>query len=422
MTVGLTLLVIASMLGVGAFSIAPVLAQLLPDPTQQTLFWIAGMIYLAFGVASYQQLIRSLHVAGGEFGMLSRYWDIRLGRMAGICSVLAGFAVPAALSCRILAEQLATQTTLGPDYTPALALMTLGLLALFSTRARIAQLLCACTGAVVLTVLLTLIATAIAHLWFAPAASAPATLFGPTDPTRWTQLPLLLCFAFSGFNAVIYLPQIDRIAPATSTSAIRWGSLVGMLLIILANQFALRLAPGEVAAGMDSIRALAHVVPAWGAWAEALWMLCLLSTCLVSLLLAPGIMAMMHGIEGNARNRHLVLFVLLTGLLICLPMTEFILAIGGFFLLLCMSLSVALLLRSDLPGSLTAQEPLTDSVNRSFHRHAALGFLVLNAVILGASLWQQPLLVGLCLATAILTLRLSRRPLFLSPIIQTTNT
>ncbi len=407
----LTLLVIASMLGVGAFSIAPALAQLLPDPLQQTLFWFAGMIYLAFAVASYQQLIHSLRVAGGEFGMLSRYCDVRLGRMAGTCSVLAGFAVPAALSCRILAEQLVAQTAFGPAYIPVVALITLGILACISTRVRIAKLLCACTGAAVLAVLFILLAAAVTHLGLAPATPAPGADSGPTDPARWVQLPLLLCFAFSGFNAVIYLPQIDHIAPAISSAAIRWGSGVGMLLIVLANQFALRLAPGEVAAGMDSIRALAVVVPAWGGWAMALWMLCLLSSSLVSLLLAPGIMAMMHGGERNGRSHHLALFVLVTGVLIFLPMAEFILAIGGFFLLLCMSLSVALLLRTGPSRSAT----------RPFGRNAARGFLVINGVFLAAGLWQQPVLAGLSLIAVFLTLRLARRPWVLSPIIPTAN-
>lgn len=410
----LTLLVTASMLGVGAFSLAPALADLLPNPYHQLLFGAGGMLYLLLGVASYRQLILRLQVAGGEYGMLSRYWNRQLGRMAGICSVLAGFAVPAAISSRILAEEWLSHGAWNPALTPALAIGLLVTLAAASRRLRIAQALCVGAGAIILLLLLALLAAAL-PLWNA-APLPPASDLAPS-PARWAELPLLLCFAFSGFNAVIYLPQIDQIPARVSVTAMCWGSGIGMLLILLVNACALQLAPAQVAAGMDSIRALATALPDWQSATVALWMSCLLGTTLISLLLAPSVMAMMQNANAPDRPRNLLLFLALTAGLICVPITHVVLAIGGLLLLLCMTLSVSLLLRRDLARGVH-RAPTSACVPGCW---AAQIFIACNGLILLLSLWQQPWLLALVGLVTLLTLWLTNRPAFPSAVISPAN-
>lgn len=393
MTVFLSLLVMTSMLGVGAFSLAPALANHLPDPGHQMLFWFLGALYVALGVASYRQLMLGYQVAGGEYGILRRYGNTRLAQLAGICSVLAGFAVPAALSLQILARQFVDGWGLAAEYLPWVAAGLLVALGGLARNGHGARYLCLGLGLLILTALALLLASAVSLFPF--AISAPGSAFAAApEPAHLVQLPLFLAFAFSGFNALIYLPEVDRLDLGRRVSAMRWGAAVAVALIVLTNVLALRLAPVSLQQGADAILALATQLPALGVVVQWLWLGCLLGTAVVSMLLAPGVLKAMRGRATGQRKVDLPIFVAITAVLAVIPLPASILAAGGFFLLVCSSACIALTLRAP-------------SVSQGFtawwERYAPRCFIGANLLVLLALCWQQPsvlLITGLLILIA----------------------
>ena len=113
----LTLLVIASMVGVGVFTTSGFTLAAVGSPSRTLLCWcIGGTIALA-GAVSYGRLARLLPESGGEYLYLSRNVHPSAGFVAGWVSLTAGFS-GAIATAAVAFEQYAVPESIRPAALP----------------------------------------------------------------------------------------------------------------------------------------------------------------------------------------------------------------------------------------------------------------------------------------------------------------
>lgn len=101
-----TMLVIASMIGTGIFTTTGFMVRDLVEPSSIIFCWLLGGFLAFAGSLSYSELSCALPDNGGEYRLLSRIFHPLFGFMAGICSLVVGFAAPVAASGLALAGYL----------------------------------------------------------------------------------------------------------------------------------------------------------------------------------------------------------------------------------------------------------------------------------------------------------------------------
>src|SRR5690606_16057303 len=119
-----SLLVAASMVGTGVFTTSGVLlAELRSVPAVLTVWLVGGLVALA-GALSYAELAAQMPESGGEYALLARTYHPALGFIAGVVSIVAGFAAPIAACAIAFARYL--DAALGidlPDLPVAVAVL-----------------------------------------------------------------------------------------------------------------------------------------------------------------------------------------------------------------------------------------------------------------------------------------------------------
>ena len=97
-TVTAVALVVANMIGTGAFTSLGYQLKEINDPMAVLLLWVIGGVLALSGAFSYAEIGTVLKRSGGEYHYLSKLYAPFVGYLAGWISLTVGFAAPIALS------------------------------------------------------------------------------------------------------------------------------------------------------------------------------------------------------------------------------------------------------------------------------------------------------------------------------------
>jgi basic amino acid/polyamine antiporter, APA family len=253
-----SLLVAASMVGTGVFTTSgPLLAELRSAPAVLAVWAVGGLVALA-GALSYAELAAQYPESGGEYALLARVFHPALGFMAGVVSIVAGFAAPIAACALAFARYLAVVVPGVPEI-PAAVGVILAASAIHATHVRL--------GARFQDVFTTAKLALIALFVLAGALAAdPSRLTGPdagpltpgtlASPSFALGL-VLVYFAYTGWNAAAYVAgEVERPA-RTLPLALLLGTGGVTLLYVALNAVFLASAPRAELEGVVEIGAVA---------------------------------------------------------------------------------------------------------------------------------------------------------------------
>lgn len=91
-------LVVANMIGTGAFTSIGFQLEDLKNPTTIIILWVLGGVIALSGAFSYSEIGSQIQTSGGEYAFLSKLFHPLVGYLSGWISITVGFAAPIALS------------------------------------------------------------------------------------------------------------------------------------------------------------------------------------------------------------------------------------------------------------------------------------------------------------------------------------
>lgn len=242
-----TALVIANMIGVGVFTTLSYQVHALPSTSAILLLWLAGGVLALCGALCYAELAAALPRSGGEYALLTRLLHPLAGFLAGWVSLVVGFAAPVAAAALAFAAHLEKvwPDLRGQGLWIATALV-LGLSLLHATQVRWGARLQ--VAATILKFVLVLGLGLALSLW--PGTAQPVAVL-PTG-TDWELIfgssafavsLVYVAYAYSGWNAAIYVAGEVRQPGRTLPRALLWGTAIVTALYVLLNYGFLRAIP-----------------------------------------------------------------------------------------------------------------------------------------------------------------------------------
>lgn len=91
-------LVVANMIGTGAFTSLGFQLKDLGNPTIILILWVLGGVIALSGAFSYAEIGTHIQRSGGEYAFLTKLFHPLVGYLSGWISITVGFAAPIALS------------------------------------------------------------------------------------------------------------------------------------------------------------------------------------------------------------------------------------------------------------------------------------------------------------------------------------
>ncbi|MCX8113244.1 MAG: amino acid permease [Bacteroidia bacterium] len=288
-----TFLVIANMVGTGIYTTTGFIVSELPSGIGVLMLWVIGGIAALGGALSYAELAKRYPRSGGEYHFLRILYHPFLGYLAGLVSLVAGFAAPIAASAYTFAAYLPISLSdLERKWVAAglvwalVGLHTLGLV----RSARIQNLF-------VLLKIALLISLITGALWIGHQPQPLACPAWSWDTLQVSAVSLIfISFAYSGWNAAAYImseiPEATRVVPR----AIILGTLTVMALYVAFNWALLRYVPIEELAGETAVgRLLAKRL--WGDKADLIFgwgvSIAMVSSVSAMLMIAPRVASVM---------------------------------------------------------------------------------------------------------------------------------
>lgn len=250
-------LVAANMIGAGVFTTSGFALADLGARGPVLAAWAVGGVLALCGALSYAALARRWPESGGEYTFLSRSFHPLAGFVGGWISLLAGFTAPIAVAAHGLEAYLADSFGLG---LPARALGSaaiLGTALLHGLRLEPGLRWQNAAVGIKLAAMGAFIGLGCARLWGAPGLepelpSAPAFEAGAFGVTL-----IWVGFAYSGWNAAVYVAGEVRAPERNLTRALVGATLgVGVLYLAL-NAVFLYAAPVAALAGRAEVGAVA---------------------------------------------------------------------------------------------------------------------------------------------------------------------
>jgi len=289
-----TFLVVANMIGTGIYTTSGFIAQVLPAGMGILSLWVLGGLAALGGALAYAELAKRYPRSGGEYHFLGRLYHPVLGYMAGLVSLVAGFAAPIAASAFAFAAYLPLPLSESARKLAAALLIlalagvhTLGLV----RGARI-------QNAFVLLKLLLLSGLVVGGLWRAPETPTELTCPRLSLETLQTAAVALIfvSFAYSGWNAAAYIMSEVPAATRTVPRAILLGTLLVTVLYVGFNYALLRhLSIGELSGEVVVGRLLAQRL--WGEKGHQLFgwgvSIAMVSSVSAMLMIAPRVASVM---------------------------------------------------------------------------------------------------------------------------------
>jgi APA family basic amino acid/polyamine antiporter len=249
-----TLSVAASMVGTGVFTTTGFLLADLSPPAV-LVAWLVGGVSALAGATAYAELGAAYAENGGEYLLLGRIFHRRLGFVAGVVSLVVGFAAPIAACGTAFSRYLREVVDHPfPDVVVACALVVGATLA-HVLHVRIgARFLAGVTGVQLLA------CTALAVVGLAsgsPANLAPAPGWtAELGTSAFASSLVWISYAYAGWGAAAYVAGEVRDPGRTLPVALGLGTGLVTLLYLAINAAILASAPAEVLRGQ---LAVAHV-------------------------------------------------------------------------------------------------------------------------------------------------------------------
>lgn len=394
-----TAIVVASMVGTGVFTTTGLLAADLRSSVAILLAWVVGGALAMCGALCYGELAAAMPRNGGEYVLLSRIYHPAAGFLAGWVSMVVGFSAPIAASAVAFGQYLGAVFPAVPTRAAAAALV-LVLSVLHATDVRLGS----ATQNVftVIKVLLIVVFAAGAFL-FGTQAMGSAVSGDVVRPTvhagPFAVALIFVSFAYSGWNAAVYIAGEVEHPPKTLPRALATGTAVVVALYLLLNVVFLYAVPVEQMAGVVEVGHLAATRLFGEAAGRALSMtiaLALVSSVSAMVMSGPRVYQTMgedYRLFGwlarlrrsGAPARAVGLQALLAVGMIATATFDSLLTYIGFTLSLCTGLTVAGVIvlrrrRPDLPRPYrTWGYPATP-----------LLFLLLTTWMIGHAFWQRP--------------------------------
>jgi len=273
-------LVIANMIGTGVFTSLGFQLAALRDPAAILAIWLLGGVFALCGALSYAELASALPRSGGEYHFMGRIYHPALGFMAGIISIVAGFAAPVALSAMAFGQYFHAIFPAVPPRASAAGLVAI------VTVVHCINLSSSRNFQIGFTALkIALISIFIGMGFFLP--SAPVISLAPTAQTLPDMLRpefavslMFAMYAYSGWNAATYIAGEVRAPQQTVARSLVAGTVVVAVLYLGLNAAFLYSTPADLLAGKLDIGRIAaeHLIgPAGGKMVAAFICLGLIS-------------------------------------------------------------------------------------------------------------------------------------------------
>ncbi len=288
-----TALVVASMIGTGVFTSLGFQVAGLPSVPILLLLWLMGGLIAFCGAISYLRLAELMPGGGGEYHYIQQHYPSWLAVLTGLISVWAGFAAPIALACMTFAAYMNVVFPEVPEQFMAIGVLSIAVLAhLFNLK-------WGSRFQVGITLIKVLLMGLLIIFGLKIPSVIPALTFSENDvPLLFSEnfaISLVyVSFAYSGWNACIYIfPEVAD-AKRTIKRSILLGSVFVSVLYLLLNYVFLRLLSfprleGTVEIGMFAAKEVFG--PALGEWVGMLMAFLLLATISAMVWIGPRIIA-----------------------------------------------------------------------------------------------------------------------------------
>ncbi|MCT7950310.1 amino acid permease [Ancylothrix sp. C2] len=228
-------IVVANMIGTGVFTSLGYQAEGIKSGFALLCLWIVGGILALCGALSYGELASAMPRSGGEYHYLSKIYHPAVGFVSGWISVTVGFAAPIALAAMALGAYV--KSVFPFVNTTALALIVvIGVALIHSKNVKIGSQFQ--DGATVLKILLIVGLIACGFLLakpqemnFLPKAEDANIILG----VPFSISLIYVMYAYSGWNASIYLASEVKEPEKTIPRSLFLGTLIVMALYLLIN-------------------------------------------------------------------------------------------------------------------------------------------------------------------------------------------
>jgi APA family basic amino acid/polyamine antiporter len=247
-------LVVANMVGTGIFTSLGFQVGEIPSRPAIMALWTLGGILALCGALCYAELSAALPRSGGEYHFLGRIYHPSLGFMAGVVSLVVGFAAPAALSAMAFGSYL---QGVFPGVSPLAASMAVVIIVtLFHLRdLRLSSIFQIVFTVLKIGLVLFLIVALFAAPGTVPAPAAPWSSYVLTAPFAVSLMFTL--YAYSGWNAATYILGEVRSPARIIPAALTAGTLLVMALYLGLNAAFLHVAPTALLAGQLNVAQVA---------------------------------------------------------------------------------------------------------------------------------------------------------------------
>jgi basic amino acid/polyamine antiporter, APA family len=286
-------LVVANMVGVGAFTTSGFLLADLKSPSLVLAAWIVGGLVALCGALSYGALARAIPESGGEYLYLSRTLHPAAGYLAGWVSLLAGFSAPIAAAGFAFGKYAQV-------WLPTVPLQVSGSVLLIASAAvhawRVERGAEIQNAAVVLKLILIAIVVAcgFSRLQPGPANALPSEMAWPIG--SFAVSLIWISFSYAGWNAAVYVAGEVRDPDRNLPRSLIIGTGIVMLVYVAVNAVMVFGGPGAAIAGqVDAARIVAEGLggKSWGQAISILIALGLATSISAMLMVGPRVYARM---------------------------------------------------------------------------------------------------------------------------------
>jgi len=248
-------LVVANMIGSGAFTVSGFALAALGEPGPVLFAWLAGGAIATCGALCYGAAGRRLPISGGEYALLSRMVHPLAGFLAGWLSLLAGFTAPIAVAALGLQAYFdaALGRPAGPPWLGAIAIVAIA--TLHATRIRSGVRLQNAAVALKLAGIAAFVGFGASRVGerIESAVVLPASL----DLGALATTVVWVSFAYSGWNAAVYVAGEMRDPARSLTRSLVGATALVTLAYLALNAVFLLAAPVAELSGRAEIGAVA---------------------------------------------------------------------------------------------------------------------------------------------------------------------
>ena len=256
-TVGLatcTALVVANMVGTGIFTSLGFQLAVIPSHPAIFLLWTLGGMLALCGALCYAELSAALPRSGGEYHFLGRIYHPSLGFMAGLVSMVAGFAAPVAAAAMAFGSYAHGVLPNVPARAASFAVIVL------VTLVHLRDLRVSSVFQIVFTTLKVGLVLFLSFALFGKAAAETTPTEGWSTYVLTAPFAISLMFtlyAYSGWNAATYILGEVRTPSRVIPIALAAGTLIVTALYLGLNAAFLHAAPTERMAGQINVAQVA---------------------------------------------------------------------------------------------------------------------------------------------------------------------